>query len=260
MTWPTEGNVVQNISVSGGFGGLIGPSGARLPVPYFPSKSSVPVGVPSSGSIGNNGVLTGITAFQLTYSSGIYLYFPANAIQVGSTAGLYWTVMSSVTAGQIFNNQYTGGDPAAPATPIAFATTGPGAYTQTSGTDITVRAITILGGSLGNTGQFRITALSACPGNANSKNFKLNFSTMNFSNIALTTNLFVYVQRSVANRTATSQISQSLATVGPVAGSTALTLGTVDSTVDQSISIIVNIAVATDYMILESGLIEVFPS
>jgi hypothetical protein len=85
----------------------------------------------SSGSIGNNGALSGITALPTTYSGGAWVYYPAAAIEAGSAAGWYWTVFSSTTAGTIYNSTYTSGVPAA-GTATAFATTGPGAFVSTT--------------------------------------------------------------------------------------------------------------------------------
>lgn len=106
-------------------------------------------GTPSSGSIGDNGALTLTTALLQTFSQGLYLYFPANAIAAGVAAGSYWTVMSSTTAGTIYNNTYIGGKPVAPVSPTAFSTTGPGAYTQTTAASITNVSMTLPGGIIG---------------------------------------------------------------------------------------------------------------
>jgi hypothetical protein len=97
-------------------------------IPILIGQSSIPMVVASSGSIGNNGALTGHTALPLIYPH-CYLYLPADAIVAGSAAGWYYAVMSSTTAGTIYNNTYTSGVPTVPASPTAFATTGPGAYT-----------------------------------------------------------------------------------------------------------------------------------
>lgn len=120
-------------------------------VPIILAKSAIPFIHISSGSIGDNGALSGVTALPTTYSGGAYCYFPANAIAAGVGAGWYWTVFSGTQAGTIYNNTYTSGIPAVPASPTAFSTTGPGAYTG----DTTERAgptITIPGGAMGANG------------------------------------------------------------------------------------------------------------
>jgi hypothetical protein len=123
--------------------------------------SGIPFGIPSSGSIGNNGALTLTTAFPRTFSNGIYLYFPYGAISSGSAAGLYWTVMSSATAGTIYNNVYTPSAttvPSAVTSPTAFSTTGPGAYTQTTGANISLASFTVAGNLMGQRGELSISS------------------------------------------------------------------------------------------------------
>lgn len=145
------------------------PIGANS-VPRILAQSAIPFILPSSGSIGNNGALSGITALPTTYSGGCWMYFPANAIVAGSTAGWYWTVMSSSTAGTIYNSTYTSGTNFV-GTATAFATTGPGAYTQTTSAaaDISAAIVTVPGGSLGPNGTLELLAQFVVPNNANAK-------------------------------------------------------------------------------------------
>jgi hypothetical protein len=68
-----------------------------------------------------------------------YSYFPAGALSTGSAAGWYWTNWSASTVGQAYNNTYTpgtSGTPTVVGSPTAFVSTGPGAFTQTSGSYI----------------------------------------------------------------------------------------------------------------------------
>lgn len=138
--------------------------------------NAIPVFLQSSGSIGNNGALTAITALPVTYPS-IYLYFPVNAIAAGVAAGLYYCVMSSTTAGTIYNNVYDpslGVLPTIPSSPTAFSTTGPGAYTQTTAADITLVGVTIPGGSMGASGVLDIiSSWESATNNANAKTTKV---------------------------------------------------------------------------------------
>ena len=82
-------------------------------------------------TMGNNGALSTLPVLPTTYSGGAFIYMPANAIFAGSAAGWYWFVASATTAGTVYNNAYTGGDPkaAVPATPTPFVSTGPGLVT-----------------------------------------------------------------------------------------------------------------------------------
>ena len=119
------------------------------------AQTGLPIAMPSSGSIGNNCAITGLTAMPYTYPA-IYLYFPAGAISSGSAAGLYYTVMSSATAGTCYNNKYTSGTPAIPASPVAFSTTGPGAFTQTTGTYESMFNVNVPAGAIGLNGEVQI--------------------------------------------------------------------------------------------------------
>src|ERR1700693_852831 len=101
------------------------------PSPVIPViQNAIPMILPSSGTIGNNGALSALTALPTIYANA-YLYFPAGAIVAGSLAGLYYCIMSSTTAGTIYNNTYDttlGVMPTIPANPVPFVTPGPGAY------------------------------------------------------------------------------------------------------------------------------------
>lgn len=92
-------------------------------------QSALPMISLSTGSIGNNGALTAITALPRTIAN-CYVFVPAGAIAAGVPAAATWyfAQFSSTTAATIFNNIYTTGVPTIPASPTAFATTGPGAY------------------------------------------------------------------------------------------------------------------------------------
>jgi hypothetical protein len=140
-------------------------AGVIAAAPQILAQSAIPfilAGGTAGGSsnqftMGNNGALSTLAVLPTTYSGGAFIYMPANGIFAGSTAGWYWFVASSTTAGTVYNNQYTSGDPrlAVPATPAPFASTGPGLVTQTTAADLTAHQITIPGGSLGPSGRVR---------------------------------------------------------------------------------------------------------
>jgi len=113
---------------------------------------TLPMVVPSNYTMGDNGAISGIAAFTATFSSGCYMYLPANGIYAGSAAGLYYCIMSSTTAGTVYNNTYTSGVPTAPESPTPFVTTGPGAVVQTSGVILPLLTLTLPAKSLGTNG------------------------------------------------------------------------------------------------------------
>ena len=131
---------------------LVTPTG----VPYSLSKSGIPFIKASSGTMGNNGAVSAMTALPKVFSSGAYLWLPAGAIAAGVPAApaWYWFVASSTTAGTVFNSTYTSGTPAVGvATP--FVTTGPGAFVGSTAT-ITGPSLSIPAGSLGVNGRIEV--------------------------------------------------------------------------------------------------------
>lgn len=230
--------------------------------PVIVSSSAIPVGIPSSGSIGNNGALTGLTAFPVTYSAGIYLYFPAGAIAAGSAAGKYWTVMSSTTAGTIFNNTYTSGELTAPASNTAFVTTGPGAYVQDV-TEITLRSSTGVTPLMGPTGQLRMSFLLNFPTSANAKTIKAKINTTAFLSTAPTANLIFRGYCWVMNTSLTTQIFPGAASAAAYMenfSGTALGSGTENTATDLPIVTTGQLALATEYLVSLSSNIQVIPT
>lgn len=126
--------------------------------PITLSANGVAIGLPGTGSIANNGAFTAGNAFtNIKANTGMFLYFPTSAIVAGSTAGFYYTVMSSTTAGTIYNNTYTSGTPLVPASLTSFVTTGPGAFTQPN-TETTLLSLPIPANLMGNQNVIQISA------------------------------------------------------------------------------------------------------
>lgn len=230
-----------------------------LRIPYALLQANVPVILPSSGSIGDNGALTLTTALDSIYANS-YMYFPANAIEAGSAAGLYFTQMSSTTVGTIYNNTYTSGKHTIPSSPTAFATTGPGAYTQTTGSDITLLSTTLPGGALGANGSFFIFPHDFMASSVSNKLFKAKVGGSTTNNQTLTTVLqasipFTFRNKGVQNRNVAN-------------GATGFSTGavsspihsTVDTSSDQTILITANLAAATDYLGMAGLLIQINPA
>ena len=218
-------------------------------------ETSIPVILPSSGSIGNNGALSGLTALPSTYAS-CYMYFPANAIAAGVSAGLYYVVMSSTTAGTIYNNTYTSGTPTIPASPTAFSTTGPGAYTQTTASDITLISRTVPGNAMGLSGKISAEVQAETQANnANAKTLKIKFGSTNLvSTTALTSSLSVQVLGVIRNRgVANKQVNHPAGSAPFGAIGAVSTLSSIDTTVDQALTVTAQLATATDAIIINGA-------
>lgn len=228
-------------------------------VPYVVAKSAIPFIHISTGSIGNNGALTAVTALPTTYP-GAYCYYPTNSISAATPAGWYWTVFSSATAGTIFNNTYAAGVPAAPTSPTAFATTGPGAFTG----DTTARdgpTITVPAGSMGPNGQIRVTVDFTMTNNGNNKTAAVKLGGTSFLNETLSSDLANMSTVWFANRAAANS-NYGYATGVSNVNNVRVTAPTY-TTIDTTAALVVvpaslNKATATDNMVMERFAIEIF--
>ena len=209
-----------------------------------------PSGIPSSGSVAANGALTVTTAFLETYSDGVWLFFPAGAVYAGSVAGLYWVVMSSTTLGTVYNNVLSlpGNDhPPATLTPIVAA--GPGAYTQVVATDITVRSVVMPGDTMGEDGMLTFKSLLRHNDSAGSKTWRASINSTFFASISSTvTTLSNRVCDVYNQRNHSRQISSNWLGV-QMAGVTDPVFGTENTSIDQTVSVALRVAVATDWII-----------
>lgn len=143
--------------------------------PYSLVNTAIPF-VFTSGSMGNNGALTLTTAVRAAYPDA-YIYLPAGAIAIGSTAGWYYAVFSTTGAATVYNNVYTSGVPAIPASPTAFVTTGPGAFTFSTGSSYFGHAVTLAANSLGINGGLRFNYVTWANNSANAKYVSVFVST-----------------------------------------------------------------------------------
>jgi hypothetical protein len=223
--------------------------------------SGIPFGIPPSGSIGNNGALTGLaTAFPHVFSRGIYLYFPYGAIYSGSAAGLYWTVMSSTTAGTIYNNVYLASTTTVPsvvASPTAFSTTGPGAYTQTTGANIALAWFTIQGGLMGPRGVLSISSGWDTPPSGNTKMYGAQWAgtTQGLDSNNLNSNYGGDYLLVIRNQESASQ--QYINFAGNGFGPGILPVWqTANTALPQTVVQIAKLTVATDYVVLENWEIQ----
>lgn len=221
--------------------------------------SHIPFVVLASGSFGNNGAYTTSNAAVLTAYPNAYCSVPAGAIATSTPAAQAWyyCVFSSTTAATLYNNTYSTGTPTIPGSPTAFATTGPGAFTQSTG-QITAYQLSIAGNTIGAQGALRITTEWTNNNSANSKTFKIAFGGSSLNTAANTTNQAYYSVMYMANVGATnSQISSFLL---PQATSGAPTRTSIDTTSAQTLQLVLQLATATDNICLEASTVELIPS
>lgn len=226
--------------------------------PYDLIQAGLPMILPSSGSMGNNGAITLTTALDATYAN-CYLYLPANAIEAGSAAGWYFAQMSSTTLGTVYNNTYTSGVPSIPASPAAFATTGPGAYTQSTATFVAALSTTLHGGIIGANGSIYFYPHLVMLTSGTTKSIEIRSGATAIATQGFTAAIHSAVPYFLRNKGAqNSNVTNGLVGFGS-SGSVAAVHKTIDTSVDSTLTVNLSVAAATDYVILEGCLITINP-
>lgn len=227
-------------------------------IPYNIGQSGIPVLIPPSGSIADNGSLTLSTALSVAYARS-FQYFPADKIAVGVPAGLYYVVMSSTTVGTIYNDTHNAGVPIEPSSPTPFVTTGPGAYTQTTASEITLLNITVPGGSLGKNGSMFASPSFVYSNSANTKTMRVLLNTTAVLAGTPTTTAFLPFKYIFQNK---GSESVNMDNQGILTGASATNPGrrAIDTSADFTYKCTGNLANAADYIVLETNIIQINPS
>lgn len=235
----------------------------------FPSSTLASCGIPvlsaPNGTVAANGTITLGTALPLVYQDA-FVYLPAGAI-VGGAAGLYYAQFSSTTVGVIFAAGYA--NPAvSPFLPYdvgsgALAVGSGVAYTQAIATNIPLVSIPVKGNALGANGAIRVSCLVSNNNSAGAKNLGVLFAGNISFNLGVTATLAGNAICQIRNRGVTnSQVinGSSLGGAGLGIGAVANSQLAIDTTIDQTLTIISNLATATDYLILEGLTVELMPA
>lgn len=235
------------------------PAGAYVGtnIAYALSRSAIPFIHLSSGTMGNNGALTAVTALPRTYSDGAWCLFPAGAVAAGvpAAASWLWVVFSSATAGTVFNSTYTSGTVALGAQ-TAFVTTGPGAFTG----DITERmgpGITLPGNALGPSGQITTNFTTQTNNTVGGKSLRTRLggvggtltATITVTSTASVAGWIRTCAEGAANRQITDGMALQHASATMISQAPATTQA--DLTADQVVAVTLTKLVATDNVILE---------
>ena len=187
---------------------------------------------------------------------------PAGAISSGSTAGWYYYVASSTTAGTVYNNTYSSGTPTIPSSPTAFSTTGPGAYTQTTSV-VTAYSLTIVGGALGATDAVQATSSFTLNNSSNNKVFDSYFGSTAYllgtatltATKALTGVTGFRNAGSVSSQTSTTTINA----YNYGSDNAYPQYGTVNTASNQSLFFNIQLAAATDFIVMENAYVQQIP-
>ena len=228
-------------------------------IKYNISQSSVHVYIAPSGTMGNNGAVTLGTALPRAFTEGLYLHFEANAIYAGSAAGKYWAIMSTTTAGVVYNNTFSAtsnGMPSLVTSPTAFVTTGPGAYTGAT-SEVAFGQATLPGGSLGPNGNWNSFLQFGTNSSANLKTGRVYFDGTLISAAGVTTSAFVTPQVVFSNKGSES-INSALGFMNTRSSTTYIKTHTaIDTSADKVVKFAGILANATDYIGVEFMNIDV---
>ncbi len=220
---------------------------------YVLGMANIPFVSAPTGSMANNGAVTLGTSLARTYPA-CYLYLPAGAISTGSAAGWYYAAMSSGTAGTVYNNVYTSGQPRVPASPTPFVTTGPGAFTGDT-TEEFGPSFTIPAGAMGAYGMLMAYLTQGNNSTAGAKTARLRFGgtsgTAHVTNASTTATASTDTCRIVNAGLTNSQIGHAYyVNSSSAADSTATTTSSVDTTAAVDVVLSIQKATATDWAVI----------
>ena len=257
---PTSLNVPTSQTTAGtvvlGTNNLDIPGALTAPVLY--PQVAVPMILPGSGSMGNNGALTITGALDKTYGNA-YMYMPAGAISAGSAAGWYYAQCSTTTACTLYNNTYSSGSTTVPTSPTAFSTTGPGAYTQTTGSAIQAFAFTVAANSLGPTGGIDGKYAATYNNSSNAKVITFQFGACQLSNVSATTTHSLTWPIGLRNTGVTNAQTSDNSAGGWGTQSGGVNSCTVSTTANVTAYLSLQLAAATDYLVLQNTMFQLIP-
>jgi len=203
---------------------------------------AIPLIKPSSGTLTAAGALSAIVALPGTYSPGCWMYFPANAVATVSPAGTYWVVMSSTTAGTVYQNLLVGIPTILPPA-VWIPCTSASSYTQVVTSD-TVMSVPVPG-TMGPNGFLDVYCNASNDLAAGTKNGACNLGgAMSMATFSQTTvNAYTPSWRRIANRGVTNvQVAGS--GVGIVAAAGVPVLGNLDTTAAFNLTFQLQLATA----------------
>lgn len=217
------------------------------------------------GPFANNVVwISGGIAGTASYSSLLsyvpansYAYFPVNVISAATAAGVYYMQCQSTTVCTVFNNALTAGPPIHISSPTAFATTGTGAFTQTSGSYLTVASLTVVGASMGTNGALTVALRGICVSDANTKFIQLGFGGTGAGISSVTTSAWIPMTRTISNIDSAS-VQQIFSAAGAtVNDSTGTSTGygqlAINTASDVTLALQLRLATATDWVAIMNG-------
>ena len=147
-------------AIGGGGGGSYDAKAAGLPIPVFSvgvpfvllAGNGSTAGLQFTGSLGAFTMSAAIITNGYIFLDGFYAYLPANFGGQTIAAGWYWAKLTSDTAGVLYQDTYTSGQPVRPASPTPFAVNLTGWLTQTNSEITGPNGFTLPAAALGKNG------------------------------------------------------------------------------------------------------------
>ena len=246
--------------------------------PYILAQWGVPVGAAPNATWNNTtGSFTLGTALNAAYTGGIWLRFAGLGVNSSgggpASSGIYWCVMNTTTQGQAYAlstiNITTavpvidGTSAFAPYVPTADQLNGllpvtAGSHVASTVTQLTLANVTIAANTMGANGGFRTYAYVT---NNNSAGTKVVRNAFGGSVIAATNSTTTSTSGVIANVIRNRGVTNAqMGNINYQSAGIATTFTTVDTTADQALLWQVNIATATDWMILQGSMVEMLPT
>ncbi len=151
--------------------------GSVISGPGIPNGTKITAPGTGLGGTGTYTINNSITSGAVGIRASVLGYRPGGNVP---DDGMYYVVMSSTTAGVVYDNYNdprTGAQPAIPTSPAPFLLTAGGAYTQVINTapnsNIPLGCCLVIGGTTGSNGSVRMSVIRNWVNNARSKNFRL---------------------------------------------------------------------------------------
>jgi hypothetical protein len=202
--------------------------------------------LPSSGTVATAGVVTLNVALGRIYAEGAWLYLPAGAV-VGGAAGLYWTVFSSTTVGQVTTTYVDPTVSFASGIPTANLVNAVGSNSAyvTPTSIVPLINLPIPGTSISTTDKLNLSVASTNLNSAGAKTVTLALGASTIVTSANTTVTSSIISGSVINRgvTGAQVIINSANTV---------TYGSLDTTQILQAKVSGTLVAVTDYLVIES--------
>ena len=245
---------------------------------YILAQWGVPVGTAPNATWNNTaGSFTLGTALNEVYDRGIWLRFAGVGVNASgggpAGSGLYWCVMNTTTQGQAYALStinittavpITDGTSAfTPFTPTdkqlnGLLPTTAGSHVASTATQLTLANVTVAANTMGMNGSFRSMNNYSTNSSAGTKVARNTFGGSVYApTLSQTTSTAGIQGVTIRNRGSSDYQVGSLSSNN--AGSAA-TFTTIDTNADQALLWQVNIATATDWMILQGALTEIMPT